>query len=411
MAWLPTRDEILFRKCTVIYIFANYSMRLLRIKFLAFLVFGLLIVLPGVGQAQDTSTAEHPKRILGFRSLSDTLEDEKDGFFALPLIYYTPDTRWAAGGAGVYYFKLPSIDSLGMDTRVSNVQFLADYTQNKQLDLWGQWNVFTRNENYLLKGEFRYRNFPDKFYGIGHRSLKQNEEKYAYDLVSFKSLFLKKVYPNVFLGLDYHFEKEFGFKYTSNGSLEKGDILGFNGGNQSAIGIVGVLDSRDNVINAYKGTLLEVSTYLYRKSLGSTFDFSYLNATYQTYLQVKPKQVLAIQAKARLGYGDVPFLDLSAVGSDDLLRGYPKNRFKDVNFVGAQAEYRFPLFWRLGMVVFAGAGDVFNKPSDLTISDLKWSIGSGLRVLVNPQERLNVRFDYGYGKEGGYFYFVVAESF
>lgn len=72
MAWLPTRDEILFRKCTVIYIFANYSMRLLRIQFLSFLVFGLLIVLPGVGQAQDTSTAEHPKRILGFRSLSDT---------------------------------------------------------------------------------------------------------------------------------------------------------------------------------------------------------------------------------------------------------------------------------------------------------------------------------------------------
>jgi len=63
------------------------------------------------------------------------------------------------------------------------------------------------------------------------------------------------------------------------------------------------------------------------------------------------------------------------------------------------------------MVVFAGAGDVFNKASDLTITDLKWSIGSGLRVVVNPQERLNVRFDYGYGKEGGYFYLVVAESF
>jgi outer membrane protein assembly factor BamA len=120
---------------------------------------------------------------------------------------------------------------------------------------------------------------------------------------------------------------------------------------------------------------------------------------------------LAIQAKTRLGNGDVPFLDMSAVGNDDLLRGYPKNRFRDVNFVGAQAEYRFPLFWRLGMVVFAGAGDVFNKASDLTITDLKWSIGSGLRLVVNPQERLNVRFDYGYGKEGGYFYLVVAESF
>jgi outer membrane protein assembly factor BamA len=165
------------------------------------------------------------------------------------------------------------------------------------------------------------------------------------------------------------------------------------------------------VINAYKGTLLEVSTYFYRKSLGSTFDFSYFNATFQKYWQLKPKQVLAIQAKTRLGYGDVPFLDMSTVGSDDLLRGYPKNRFKDVNFVGAQAEYRFPLFWRLGMVVFAGAGDVFGKTSELAMADLKWSVGSGLRVVVNPQERLNVRFDYGYGKEGGYFYLIVAESF
>lgn len=219
------------------------------------------------------------------------------------------------------------------------------------------------------------------------------------------------MYPNTFLGLDYHFEKEFGFKYAQNGSLGKGDIIGYNGGNQSAIGIVGVLDSRDNVINAYKGTLLEVSTYFYRRSLGSTFDFFYLNATFQKYWQLKPKQVFAIQAKTRLGNGDVPFLDMSAVGNDDLLRGYPKNRFRDVNFLGAQAEYRFPLFWRLGMVVFAGAGDVFNKASDLTITDLKWSIGSGLRLIVNPQERLNVRLDYGYGKEGGYYYLVVAESF
>ncbi len=60
------------------------------------------------------------------------------------------------------------------------MQFLGDYTQNKQLDIWGQWNVFTYNENYLLKGEFRYRNFPDRFYGVGNNSSKFNEERYEY---------------------------------------------------------------------------------------------------------------------------------------------------------------------------------------------------------------------------------------
>jgi hypothetical protein len=34
-----------------------------------------------------------------------------------------------------------------------------------------------------------------------------------------------------------------------------------------------------------------------------------------------------------------------------------------------------------------------------------------LRFVVDPAERLNIRLDYGYGTEGGYFYFVVGESF
>lgn len=371
----------------------------------------LLVVLSSTLLAQDTAKIAAPKRFLGFRSLNDTANDVKKGVFIIPLLYYTPDTRWAAGAAGVYYFKLPAKKEFEHETRVSNVQFLADYTQNKQLDAWGQWNIFTRNENYLLKGEFRYRTFPDRFYGIGNNSAKSNEEIYEYSLVSFKSLFLKKVYPSLFLGFDYHYEKEYGFKYTSQGVLENGSITGYNGGVQSAIGLVGVFDSRDNVISAYKGSLLEVSSYFYRKPIGSTFNFTYLNVLYQKYWQIKSKQVLALQAKARYGFGDVPFLDLSAVGNDDLLRGYPKNRFKDVNFIGGQVEYRFPLFWRLGMVTFAGAGDVFKTHSDLSISKIKYSVGTGLRFIVNPVERLNIRIDYGYGREGGYYYFIVAESF
>lgn len=374
-----------------------------------FLLLSLLI--SQLSYSQTVEQHEKKKRFLGFRSLNDTIDDVKKGFFVLPLLYYTPDTRWAAGAAGVYYFKLSAKGENEHETRVSNIQFLADYTQNRQLDVWGQWNVFTQNENYLLKGEFRYRNFPDRFYGIGNASLKTGEERYEYNLLSFKSLFLKKVYPSVFLGVDYHYEKEYGFKYTQGGILEDGSIIGHDGGVQSAVGLVGIYDSRDNVINTYKGSLLEISSYFYKPQIGSTFDFTFLNVLYQKYWRVKGRQILALQTKARYGFGDVPFLDMSNVGNDDILRGYPKNRFRDVNFLGGQVEYRFPLFWRLGMVTFAGAGDVFNKHSDLAMSKLKYSVGAGLRFVVNPAERLNIRLDYGYGREGGYFYFMVAESF
>ena len=85
--------------------------------------------------------------------------------------------------------------------------------------------------------------------------------------------------------------------------------------------------------------------------------------------------------------------------------------FRDRHFVATQLEYRFPLWWRFGAVAFAGIGDVFGPSSDLSIQNLKYSVGTGLRFVVDPAERLNVRLDYGYGTEGGCFYFVVGESF
>jgi hypothetical protein len=62
-------------------------------------------------------------------------------------------------------------------------------------------------------------------------------------------------------------------------------------------------------------------------------------------------------------------------------------------------------------VTFAGVGDVFGPNSNLQFDQLKYSVGGGLRFIINPAERLNIRLDYGYGREGGYFYFIVAESF
>src|SRR5690606_32892559 len=141
------------------------------------------------------------------------------------------------------YFKIQSDREGEKETRVSNVQFLADYTQNRQLDVWGQWNIFTRNENFLSKGELRYRNFPDRFYGVGNNTKQEDEERYEFNLISLKTLLLKKIVPYVFAGIDYHFEKEYGFTYTQGGVLGNGSIIGYNGGIQSAIGLVGIFDN------------------------------------------------------------------------------------------------------------------------------------------------------------------------
>jgi outer membrane protein assembly factor BamA len=164
-------------------------------------------------------------------------------------------------------------------------------------------------------------------------------------------------------------------------------------------------------MNPYRGNYAEFSSYFYRRFLGSTFGFTVINGEYRKYWQVRHKHILAFQTKARFTLGDVPFIEMSQIGNDDMLRGYPRNRFRDNHMFGAQLEYRFPVFWRMGLTTFVGAGDIFSRAADIRMNSLKYTIGTGFRFLLNPAERLNLRLDYGYGSQGGYFYLAFTEAF
>ena len=69
------------------------------------LVFISICLIPFLLQAQTDEVGLKKRKLFGFSPLSDTITKESKGLFVLPLLYYTPDTRWAAGAAGVYYFK------------------------------------------------------------------------------------------------------------------------------------------------------------------------------------------------------------------------------------------------------------------------------------------------------------------
>ena len=68
--------------------------------------------------------------------------------------------------------------------------------------------------------------------------------------------------------------------------------------------------------------------------------------------------------------------------------------------------------WRFGLVLFTGVGDVTD---DLVrpISDrLKISYGSGLRILIDKEQQINMRLDMGFTNQGdANFYFTFKEAF
>lgn len=161
----------------------------------------------------------------GLFSKNDSLKKEhKEGIIIFPLLYYTPDTRLGLGATGVYHFYSGGdYDS----TRLSYFKVLADYTQNKQLDIWSSWNIFTKYDRMLYKGELRYRIFPDRFYGVGNQTNVEDEERFQYSLFSFKFLALRRFFKSWYIGADVNYDYEFNFKLDPERELNKGEITGY----------------------------------------------------------------------------------------------------------------------------------------------------------------------------------------
>ena len=110
---------------------------------------------------------------------------------------------------------------------------------------------------------------------------------------------------------------------------------------------------------------------------------------------------------------DIPIRSIASLGGADRMRGYYNGRYRDDHLMSLQAEYRVPVYKRFSAVGFAGVGDVTGRSSTISIRNMKYSYGGGLRFAVNKNEKLHIRLDYGFGKGKGNqgFYLQFGEAF
>jgi hemolysin activation/secretion protein len=87
-----------------------------------------------------------------------------------------------------------------------------------------------------------------------------------------------------------------------------------------------------------------------------------------------------------------------ALGGSEDLRGYRPYRFRGDNMLVMNAEYRWEVFSGLDMAVFADAGKVAMKKSDLIATNLETSVGFGLRF--HERDKTFLRIDVGFSHEG-----------
>ena len=79
------------------------------------------------------------------------------------------------------------------------------------------------------------------------------------------------------------------------------------------------------------------------------------------------------------------------------------------HIVAAQVELRQSITRRLGFVVWYGGGTVFSDFGSLRWEDLLPSYGIGIRFEF--KHNINLRVDYGFGRQSGGVIFSMGEAF
>jgi hemolysin activation/secretion protein len=94
------------------------------------------------------------------------------------------------------------------------------------------------------------------------------------------------------------------------------------------------------------------------------------------------------------------------------LRGFPGGKYLNDVTWQAQAELRWRVFWRIGVVAFAGVGQVAPNLGAFVDNDVLYSGGAGLRFVASESERVNLGIDYARASDGEHaFYFRIGEAF
>jgi hypothetical protein len=101
----------------------------------------------------------------------------------------------------------------------------------------------------------------------------------------------------------------------------------------------------------------------------------------------------------------VPFYLAPSLGGHNTIRGYTDYRFHDRNLLVVNVESRVALLRHADAVLFADAGNVAARASNLNLG--KTSYGAGLRL--HAQQSTFARFDVARGGEGWQFLFRLSD--
>lgn len=327
-----------------------------------------------------------------------------------------PETGFLIGSASALTFS-----TVPRDTNVqrSAIPLIAYVSVKGSYGAQSAAVLYFKNKiRWLNYAEFNH--LVDNYWGTGYDSgyyIKQGRKTTQYTKNNFKwnPRVLKEVKPHLFVGVQTdlvysHVLKANKHMQEEPSFVKYGDLI-----NSLGAGAIAQYDTRDMIVNARSGMLLELSWLEYPSSWTTGTGYSILNFDYRQFESLGSiDKVLAWNIRSRLGFGDIPYNQLSVAGSGNDLRGYYDGRYRDQSSASAMIEYRHTFkkatgLSKHGFVLWTGAGQIFHSNESFDIDHTLPVMGAGYRFAIQP--RINIRVDAGFGKNSSAFYINITEAF
>lgn len=339
----------------------------------------------------------------------------------LPLVYYTPETRLAFGAAAAFAFRfrrdmarLRADSTRGASVRPSQVTLGVAYTQNRQVLFYLPFQIFYDRDTYYLNGEAGFYRYNYFFFGTGQRDAPR--ELFGVDFPRIRINAFRRVARSLpagklYAGLRYQYEDYRVNDVKPGGLLASGTVPGGRGSRLSGAGLGLFFDSRDRVFFPARGVVADLAYLHQAEFLGGNVRFDRYTADVSSYHRLHRRAILALNYFVSVTRGAAPFNAMTLLGGTRRMRGYYEGRYRDQNGALVQGELRFDLVGRLGGVVFGSVGLLGDERRLLRADDPKWAGGGGLRFTLNRPDHLNIRLDYGLGRQSTGLYLTIGEAF
>jgi outer membrane protein assembly factor BamA len=365
----------------------------------------------------------------------------------VPIIGSNPATGFMIGVGGQYGFKLK-----GDKTNYSLISGSVQFTTKGQKLFLLKNTIFTKNNKLILTGDWRFLIYSQSTYGLGTNAPEEGGLNYHFNLLGLETSEDSLAQPlqfnffRFYQSVSFHIKKSFyigtGYYLDSYSKIvdEKlrllpGDTLitshyaynkyyGFDTAKYtvSTLNFNLVSDTRDNLINPYKGHYFFFNWRTSLKLFGTNTNTSLFYAEWRSFHSLSkrnPRHLIGFWLMGDFSSkGELPYLILPATAYDQRsrsARGYTQGRFRGNNLVYGESEYRFPISpctGVLGGVLFVNATTASNPQETVKLFEsIQPGYGLGLRIMVDKKTRTNLAVDIAFGNKSSGFYLAASETF